>query len=148
MDNVCVHRKGSGNYKIKVLETGWPISTRFPGKLATVRPFPAEIRKVEHIYGTVGINLKRANVTRYFCLQNIVTAPLIATEVDYFLCFRCIFVTFRVPTRTRKPVILCEGIFQSGNAAPTRNLREKDTNLPFEPSATVVAEKVMYLLPV
>ena len=126
MDNVCGHRKGSGNYKIKVLETGWSISTRFPGKLATVRPFPEEISKVEHIYGTDGINLKRANVAKHFCLQNIVTAPVIATEVDYFLCFRCIFVTFRFPLGLEN-LEKWEGIFQSGNFEQTGKVRENDT---------------------
>ena len=85
LDNVCVHWKGSGNYKIKVLETGWSISTRFPGKLVTVRPFPEEIRKVEHIYGTDDINLKRANFTKYFCLQNIATKVDCLCDVVFIL---------------------------------------------------------------
>ena len=36
LGNVCVHRKGSGNDMIKVLDTGQSMITRFPGKLATV----------------------------------------------------------------------------------------------------------------
>ena len=62
MGNVCVHRKSSGNYKIKVLETDWSIITRFPGQSAAVRPFRKKIRKVENIYGTGGMKLTRANV--------------------------------------------------------------------------------------